>query len=276
MRNDLMIKNEGDRLEQVIVCTPKQEYLQGANNIAKHNIGILGDPENPTKQHDGLKQTLKKFGVDVIDLNEMKNHPNSVFTRDAALCTPQGFVKLRLGLATREGEDQWMAYALDKLNIDCVGEITAPGTVEGGDIVLAGDVAFIGESVRTNAEGIMQLSVILQPMGFEVRVVKLPDHILHLDKALMTLGANKILYCKTLVKKEILLGFESISIETGGDVTANIICLGDNELIINASNTTVNKLLSKHGFKIHTLNLEEFAKGMGGPNCLIMPTQRGH
>jgi len=269
-----MVKSEGDRLNQVIVCSPKLEYLQGANNIVEHNIGILGDPEIPAKQHDHLKQTLNEFGADVIDLNEMKNHPNSVFTRDTALCTPQGYVKLRLGIPSREGEDQWMADALDKLNIKCIGEITAPGTVEGGDIILAGDVAFIGESVRTNVEGIKQLSLLLQPMGFEIRTIKLPDNILHLDKSLMTLGSNKILYCKKLVSKETLIGFEGIAIETGGDVTANIICLGDNELIVNASNSTVNKFLTKHGFKIHTLDLEEFAKGMGGPNCLIMPTQR--
>ncbi len=270
-----MIKSEGDRLRQVIVCTPQHEYLQGANNIAEHNIGILGDPTTPAKQHDCLKQCLEKFGTDVIDLKEMANHPNSVFTRDTALCTPQGYVKLRLGIPSREGEDQWMAGVLDNLNMDCVGEITAPGTVEGGDIVLAGDVAFIGESIRTNAEGIKQLSNILEPMGFEIRVINLPDYVLHLDKALMTLGSNKILYCKKQVKNEIMSGFEGIAIETDGDVTANIICLGDNEVIINASNSTVNKLLVTHGFKIHTLDLDEFAKGMGGPNCLIMPTQRG-
>ena len=33
--------------------------------------------------------------------------------------------------------------------------------------------------------------------------------------------------------------------------------------------------LESKGYKIHILNLDEFAKGMGGPNCLIMPVKRG-
>jgi len=34
-------------------------------------------------------------------------------------------------------------------------------------------------------------------------------------------------------------------------------------------------LSTPKGYKIHVLNLDEFAKGMGGPNCLIMPVKRG-
>jgi len=270
-----MLRSEGDRLKQVVVCTPKQEYFVGTSQVELHNIGTLADPEIPAMQHDLLKKSLKEFGAEVIDLPEMKEHPNSVFTRDTAVCTPAGYVKVRLGLPTREGEDVWMSEALDKIGMKCAGEITSPGTVEGGDVVLAGDVAFIGQSVRTNEEGIKQLSAILQPMGFEVRVIKLPDTILHLDKALMTLGSNRILYCKNIVNKEMLEGFDGIEIVTGGDVTANIICLGDNELIINQSNGTVIKRLKGKGFTVHEMNLDEFAKGMGGPNCLIMPIVRG-
>jgi len=270
-----MIRSEGDRLKQVVVCTPKEEYFVGTSQVELHNIGSLADPEIPAQQHDLLKTTLKEFGAEVIDLPEMKNHPNSVFTRDTAVCTPEGYVKIRLGLPTREGEDVWMSEALDKIGIKCVGEITSPGTVEGGDVVLAGDVAFIGQSIRTNEEGIKQLSAILQPMGLEVRVIKLPNTILHLDKALMTLGSNRILYCKNLINKEMLKGFESFGIITGGDVTANIICLGDNELIINRSNHTVSERMEREGYIVHDINLEEFAKGMGGPNCLILPIKRG-
>lgn len=269
-----MLRNEGERLKRVIVCTPKVEYAR-ASNIEKHNIGELGNPKVAIQQHDKLKSKLIEFGAEVMDLPELEEHPNSVFTRDTAMCTPNGYIKLRLGLETRQGEEAWMAKELEKIGEMCVGEIKASGTVEGGDVVLVGDVAFIGQSIRTNEEGINQLSVLLRKMGYEIRVIELPDTILHLDKALMVLGSKQLLYCRSLISEEKIDGFEGIGIPCGGDVTANIICLGAKELIINRSNSKVIARLEAEGYIVHNLDLGEFAKGMGGPNCLIMPIERG-
>ena len=269
-----MLRNEGESLKRVVVCTPKREYAR-ANNFEKHNIGELGNPKVAIKQHDTLKSELIEFGAEVIDIPELDEHPNSVFTRDTALCTPRGYIKLRLGLETRQGEGEWMAATLDSLGESCVGEIKAPGTVEGGDVVLAGKVAFIGKSIRTNGEGVRQFSALLKVMGYEIRVIELPNTILHLDKALMVLGPKQVLYCRELVSKEKIKGFEGIGISCGGDTTANIICLGDRELIVNCSNSIVIDRLEAERYIVHNLDLGEFAKGMGGPNCLIMPVERG-
>ena len=269
-----MLKSEGERLKQVVVCTPKYEYSH-ASNLKKHNIGELGNPKIAIQQHGTLKSKLIEFGAKVIDIPELAGHPNSVFTRDTALCTPQGYVKLRLGLETRQGEDEWMAETLNSYKECCIGEIKAPGTVEGGDVVLAGNVAFIGKSIRTNIEGIKQLSAILEKMEYKIRIIELPDTVLHLDKALMTLGPEHVLYNKELVSKTDINGFQGVSISCEGNITANIICLGDKELIINSSNSIVIDLLETEGYIVHNLDLSEFAKGMGGPNCLIMPVERG-
>ena len=269
-----MLRNEGESLKRVIVCTPKREYAC-ATNLEKHNIGELGNPKVAVQQHDKLKSKLREFGAEVIDIPELDEHPNSVFTRDTALCTPQGYIKLRLGLETRQGEGKWMAATLDLLGESCVGEIKAPGTVEGGDIVLAGTVAFIGKSIRTNGEGIRQLSAILKKMGYDIRIIELPDAILHPDKALMVHGPKQVLYCRELVPKEKIKDFEGIGISCGEDTTANIICLGDKELIVNRSNAIVIERLEAERYIVHNLDLGEFAKGMGGPNCLIMPVERG-
>ena len=268
-----MLRSEGERLKRVVVCTPRHEYAC-ATNLEKHNIGNLGNPKVAIQQHDRLKAKLREFNVEVVDIAELNEHPNSVFTRDTALCTPQGYIKLNLGLKTRQGEDEWMADALDSIGEPCAGEIKAPGTVEGGDVVLAGAVAFIAESIRTNKEGITQFSVLLEKMGYEIRIIKLPDTILHLDKVLITLGPKQLLYCKEIVSEEIIEGFEGVAISCGGDTTANIICLGQNELIINSSNAIVIERLKSENYIVHNMDLGEFAKGMGGPNCLIMPVDR--
>jgi dimethylargininase len=270
-----MLRDESDRLNRVVVCTPRKEYALGANDFKTHNIGELGDPEIAIQQHNALKATLKEFGAEVIDIPELENHPNSVFTRDAALSTPMGYVKLRLGIESRRAESEWMEDALETIGEECIGEIIAPGTVEGGDVVLSGDVAFIGQSIRTNQEGIKQLSEILATMGYEIRVIVLPDTILHLDKVLMVLGSRQLLYCNELVTENEIADFKGISIFCEGNTTANIICLGDQELIINRSNAEVIERLENQGYIVHILDFGEFAIGMGGPNCLIMPVSRG-
>jgi len=269
-----MLKNEGDRLTRVVVCTPGDEYFL-VSDPAKHNIIEPTDPERAIRQHDTLKLCLSDFGAEVIDVPELPDHPNSVFTRDAALCTPNGYIKLRLGLDTRQGEEEWMGRLLDSLGEPFVGSIEAPGTVEGGDVVLAGSVAFVGRSVRTNKEGVEQLGGLLRAMGYEVRAIRLPDSILHLDKALMLVGPEGVIYCRDLIAEDSLRGFHTVEIRYGGPSTANIICLGENEVIVEQSNREVASQLEASGLTVHELNLSEFVKGSGGPNCLIMPVERG-
>lgn len=268
-----MLRNEGDRLSRVVVCTPRDEYFR-VSNLEKHNIAQVADRNQAIDQHDMLKSKLTEFGGEVIDIPELANHPNSVFTRDTALCTPHGYIKLRLGLDTRQGEEEWMSQVLESIGEPCAGGVKAPGTVEGGDVILAGSVAFVGRSIRTNDEGVKQLSAFLSAMNYEVRTISLPDSILHLDKAMMAVGPDRILYCGEVIPDDSLRGFGAIEISCGGLTTANIICLGENELIVERSNREVIKQLEAHGLIAHDVNLSEFAKGTGGPNCLIMPVER--
>jgi N-dimethylarginine dimethylaminohydrolase len=111
-------------------------------------------------------------------------------------------------------------------------------------------------------------------MGYAMRVIDLPDTILHLDKVLMTTGPRNVIYCRELITAKDIGGFDGIGFSCGGNTTANIICLGEGELIVNRSNTQVKARMKSEGYKVHDLDLSEFAMGMGGPNCLIMPIDR--
>ena len=120
-----MLKNEGKGLSRVVACTPGDQYCQ-VSDPQKHNIIEPADPDRAIQQHDTLKLCVADFGAEVIDVPELAGHPNSVFTRDTALCTPRGYVKLRLGLGTRQGEEEWMSQVLHSLGEPFVGAIEAP------------------------------------------------------------------------------------------------------------------------------------------------------
>ena len=269
-----MLRNEGDRLSRVVVCSPGDGYFH-VGDLKKHNIVEPADPERTTEQHDALKRCLADFGAEAINVPELADHPNSVFTRETALCTPRGYIRLRMGLQTRQGEEEWMGRILTSLGEPLVGEIEAPGTVEGGDVILAGSVAFVGRSIRTNERGVEQLAAYLSAMGHEVRVIPLPDSILHLDKAMMLVGPDRAIYCRGLIPDASLGGFDMIEVVCAGGTTANVICLGENEVIVERSNQKVTEELTAEGIVVHELDLSEFVKGSGGPNCLILPVERG-
>ncbi len=268
-----MVRNEGDKLKRVIVCEPKREYFEVANP-KEHNIGQVANRAKAIDEHRKLQAALKASGSQVVNLKELPGHPNSVFVRDTSLVTPKGYIKLRMGLRTRRGEEAWAAAALDSLEVPCAGEIVEPGTVEGGDIILAGKVAFVGRSERTNGSGVRQLSQLLAGMDYEVRTIILPPAHLHVGGAMSVASPDTILCYQDMFPKDFFRGFTTIEISENDVSSANIISQGNKAVIVEKSNAAGGRSLSQAGFTVHSVDLSEFLKGRGGPSCLILPVDR--
>jgi dimethylargininase len=269
-----MLKDEGERLTRVVICSPSDAYF-GVSDCEAHNFNETADPQRTRAQFARLVSILESAGCDVVDRPELEGHPNSVFTRDASLCTPGGFIKLRMGLESRRGEEEWMARILASLDEPLAGEIRDPGTAEGGDVILAGDVAFVGRSKRTNDEGIEQIAALLAGMNYEVRTVPVPDGYLHLGGVMSAIGPRKLVCCSTQVPGEVLEGFEVADVPFRGPSSGNVICLAPNEVVANAAeNGETIAVLESRGVAVHAIDLSEFRKGAGGPTCLILPVER--
>jgi dimethylargininase len=269
-----MLRNEGGKLTRVAVCTPGKEYFS-VTDLVSHNITEIPNPKRTLEQFSLLKSIIQEAGCEVVDAPELTGHPNSVFTRDVSVVTPQGYIKLRMGLDSRRGEEEWMASILDSLGEPCAGEVKAPGTVEGGDIILAGNVAFIGHSQRTNAAGINQISEFLTNMDYEVRIHRMEFRYLHLGGAMSMIGTRRILCCRHVFPESFFEGFDMVDVPHKGPSTGNVICLSENEVIANvAENAEAIRVLEEKGVKVHSIDLSEFRKGTGGPTCLILPIER--
>ena len=269
-----MLRNEGDRLKRVVVCSPGEEYFN-VEDLRTQNMNEIPDRNRTKEQYATLKAAIEAFGCEVIDVDELSGHPNSVFTRDVALSTPNGYIRLRMGLEARRGEEGWMAEILGSLGEPCAGEIEAPGSVEGGDVILAGSVAFVGRSGRTNEEGVRQLSDLLHQMGYEMRVVPVKSTSLHIGGLMSAIGPNRILCCRDAFPEDFFKGFNTIRIPCHGPSNGNVICLAENEVIANsAENMETIGILESRGVNVHAIDLSEFRKGAGGPTCLILPVDR--
>ena len=134
-------------------------------------------------------------------------------------------------------------------------------------------MAFVGHTQRTNIEGIRQFSNLMNQAGYEVRIAELPDRFLHLDQTIGVLASNRLLICRDLFPPGFFKGFEIIELSCRTS-NINFICLGPNEIILPRTNEQVLEAATREKFLVHALELSEFAKGMGGPNCLIMPLER--
>ena len=73
-----------------------------------------------------------------------------------------------------------------------LASITAPGTLDGGDVLRVGRTLYVGQSGRTNDEGIEQLRRHVMPHGYEVRAVR-PTGCLHLKTAVTALSDTAVL-----------------------------------------------------------------------------------
>lgn len=83
---------------------------------------------------------------------------NLVYTRDQQITTCRGVVMARLRSPQRQLEVDLMRFALRKLGLPIIGQIEAPGFLEGGDFFAAGrSLAMVGIGLRSNMEACQQL-----------------------------------------------------------------------------------------------------------------------
>jgi dimethylargininase len=272
----LLLRSEGDLLRTAVVCPPSSEYTR-VDDTVRQNFVEVPDADASRAQHEELRAALSANGTQVLELPELSGHPNSVFVRDVTLVTPEGFVRLRMGLPARSGEEVWMSEYLRSLGVAEVGAIQPPGTLEGGDVFLLDGVALVGLSARANPEGARQLARILEPMGYRVRTTPVSPPALHLGSVLSPLGPRRVVVVEGTVPPDFLVGLDVICApRTKPDDTANVLCLDAGRVLAdrNESRGTL-EALDQAGVRVRTLDLSEFAKGSGGPTCLVLPLRRG-
>jgi arginine deiminase len=100
------------------------------------------------------------------------------------ITTAKGVVLGRMNSEQRRVETEIAAFALRRLGITPVLTISGEGRLEGGDFLPAGDTAFIGQGLRTNAEAVRQLLAADAFGAARVVVVKDPwqnQEQMHLD-----------------------------------------------------------------------------------------------
>jgi dimethylargininase len=231
----------------------------------------LGKPDYETAlvQHERYVEALCTCGLEVTVLEANEQHPDSVFVEDPAILTPRCAVVTNPGADSRKGETESIRQALEEYyDPIAIKTITEPGTLEGGDVLRAGNHYYIGLSERTNAEGARQLIDILITHGMTGSLIEVGD-ILHLKTGLSYLENGHILGLRQFSKRPEFEPFTFIPVEPDEAYAAN--CLWINgTVLVPANHPETLRSIERVGYDTIALDISEFRKLDGGLSCLSL------
>ena len=252
------------RFTRAIVRPPAATFAAGITS------SDLGPPDLALalEQHDAYCRMLERLGLALVRLAPDPDFPDSTFVEDAAIVTTWGAMLTRPGAVSRAGEVAALRPVLRERFPD-LAEITAPGTVDGGDLCEAGQHFFIGHSHRTNPEGAAQLAEWLARHGFTSSVIDIRamPGLLHVKTGLSWLGERRLLATGEIAGHEALQGWEIVRVPEGEDYAANCIRVND-ALLVAQSFPATGALLGKLGYDVVPLAMSEYRKMDGGLSCL--------
>jgi dimethylargininase len=214
-------------------------------------------------QHRAYEQLLEKLGTRVLSLPAEPALPDSMFVEDPAIVLDELAVILPLGTKSRQPEAESLAKALSPFRK--LTYITAPGMMEGGDVLRIDRTLFVGVTTRTNAEGIRQLSTLLAPHHYKVVAVPVTG-CLHLKSAVTFLSRNTLLANRAWFDPTPFASYNCIDVDPTESHAANALALGST-VIFPASFTRTRAKIEAAGFHVTPLDISELQKAESGLTC---------
>jgi len=249
--------------KRAIVRTPGESLTRG---LTTADLGIP-DYKKALAQHVDYIEALKECGLEVLVLGPDEQFPDSTFVEDVALLTKNCAIITNPGAPSRKGETAAIKDVLKGFYGE-VEEVLAPGTVEGGDIMMVGSHFYIGISERTNTNGAQQVIRFLENYGLSGSMVEL-EKTLHLKTGVAYLEQNNLIACGEFLIKEEFKEFNLLEIDKDESYAANCIWVND-KVLIPRGFPKARETILRAGYSIIEVEISEFQKLDGGLSCLSL------
>jgi dimethylargininase len=274
---------------KVIVRPPGEAFRHA---LSEHPDRDTIDLALAGEQHAAFVAELRAAGVSLVELPADDRLADACFVSDVLITLPAAAPAARetgaagpavLAVATHPGAPSRrpevaavLAAARGLVGRTCaVTAIAAPGTLEGGDVIVYGDRVAIGLSGRTDRRGAEQLAGLVRAAGYRPYLCPVEGR-LHLASWV------------SVVRPDLLIGVAGgfASLDAAGPdvapqgeiarivlpddevVAANVLPLGG-RVFVAAGNPWAAAALRAAGEKVVEADLSEFTKADGGPTCLI-------
>lgn len=279
-------------LKKVAVRSPAVAFASDAKIDAEWqalNFHSRPDLSRAVQEFAAVESILKATGAEVINLPAGEGLTlDSLYTHDALIVTPRGLVRPLMGKPARRGEPKVSGTHLEKLGIPVIGEITAPGCIEGGDLVwIDRHTLLAGIGYRTNLEGVKQLGRLAGPdveiIHFDMPHYKGRSDVFHLMSCLSPVDKDLAVVYLPLMAARLVefleargIGFVEVPDAEFPTMGCNVLALGPRHAMMVEGNPETCRRMREAGVKVEVIAGAEICrKGEGGPTCMTRPLVRG-
>lgn len=231
-------------------------------HLAREPINL----ERARAQHRQYEELLVELGCKLVRLPAEPELPDSVFVEDTAIVLDELAIITRPGAESRRAETASVAEALKPYRK--VLRIEPPGTLDGGDVLRVGKILYVGQSERSNREGIQQLGRIAAAFGYRVGPVPLHG-CLHLKSAVTQVADHALLINRHWADDRVFDSCKLIDVDPAEPFAANALRVGATVIYPQAFPETRQRL-DKHGVRVRTVDASELAKAEGGVTCCCL------
>lgn len=241
-------------------------------------------------EHNFIKSTLEKLGVNVVKVPAPKNCQDGIYTANWGLCRNDKVILSNLP-NQRKNEESYAEETLKSLGKKV---IKSPYKFSGqGDALPCGNLLFCGSTYRTD---IRMHDFIEKELGYEViglqtipvfdnkgkplinKITGWPDSFFYdIDLAIAVIRKDLIAYCPdafTVKSQEILKNLEIKKIEVTmqeaqNGFACNLISTGET-VIMSANAPLLKSEIENYGIQVVTPKISELSKGGGYIRCTTL------
>jgi dimethylargininase len=221
------------------------------------------DLDRARAEHAAYEGALGDAGYRVERLSSGPGMPDCVFVEDNGVVLEEMAIVTRPGAESRRGEVEGVAAALSKYR--ALQRVEAPGTMDGGDVLVAGRRVFVGVSSRTNRHAAAQVRLWLEPRGYFVSEIDVA-RCLHLKSAVTLIDEDMLLVNADWIDTTRFSGFELIAVDPREPGAANALGLRDRVIFPSAFPRTAERLDAR-GLRVVPVDVSELAKAEGAVTC---------
>jgi dimethylargininase len=234
-----------------------------AEGLVTHLERVEIDADLAARQWDAYVAAMADAGWAIVEVEPADDCPDAVFVEDAVVLFGDLAVVTRPGAESRRPETAGAEAAVAAAGLR-VHHITAPATLDGGDVLKVGRTVYVGIGGRTNGEAVDQLNELLAVDGWKVVGVPVTK-VLHLKSAVTALPDGTVIGEPSLVDDvDAFARFMPVPEPAG----AHVVLLGGDRLLMSADAPQTAALLRSLGYQPIEVDISEFEKLEGCVTCL--------
>ena len=223
------------------------------------------DVDRARAQHSVYRRLIEEAGYEVTVLPADSNHPDCLFVEDTVVIVGNTALITRPGAPSRRGEIDLIAETLaPHLRIE---RMTAPATLDGGDVFTMRGTIYVGLSERTNGDGVSQLAGVASRHDLEV-VPMAVSEVLHLKSAVHPVDEDTVVVTPGTVDETPLSNLRLVHEDPHERHRFSALPLHNGTVVVDENAPRTNAMLTTLGIEIAPIDVSEIRAADGGLTCM--------